>query len=586
VKLTEFSVRHWQFTVVAFAMLVALGVASWLSIPRYEDPPLEFPGYSIIAVFPGASPTDLERLVVKKIEDRLHELDNVKRINSEMRDGVATTYIEFEADQDPDKKYDEVTREVNALRPDLPSELTRLEIKRSTTLNVNIVEVALVSENASYATLDSLAEALQDRLTAVPGVRRAERWGAPQRQVHVDVDLGRLAELRLPVGLLLGAIAGESSDVPAGSVEAGRRIYSVHSSGSYETLGQIRNTVIRGGEGRLVHVGDVASVSWASADSTYRARFDGRRAVFVTANQQAGATVQTVRDGIYDALAAFEKELPGGVTLERGFDQAANVSHRLNRLTEDFLIAIALVALTLLPLGLRAASIVMISIPLSLAIGLVALLGTGFTLNQMTIVGMVIALGLLVDDSIVVVENITRHRREGQGPAEAAVSGTRQIWVAVLGATATLLFAFVPLIFLPGNPGKYIRSLPMAVVYSVLASLLVSLTIMPWLASIFFRNRAGNEGNRALRAFDRGIHATYAPLLDRALKHPRWTIAIAGAIVLASVALVPVVGFSLFPKAETPQFHVDITAPEGSAIAVTDSAARVAQPRLGQRPHG
>ncbi len=583
-KLTDFSVRHWQFTVVIFAMLVALGVASWLTIPRYEDPPVDFPGYSIIAVFPGASPTDLERLVAKKIEDRLHELDNVRKIGSEMRDGVATTFIEFESDQDADKKYDEVTREVNALRPELPSELTRLEIKRSTTLNVNIVQVALVSQNASYATLDSLAEALQDRLTAVPGVRKAERWAAPKRQVHVDVDLGRLAELRLPVGIVLGAIGGESADIPAGAVEAGRRSFNVHSSGSYETLEQIRSTVIRGGNGRLVHVDDVASVSWASADSTYRARFDGRRAVFVTANQLAGTTVQVVRDRIYAALAEFERELPGTVKLERGFDQAANVSHRLNRLTEDFMIAIALVALTLLPLGFRAASVVMISIPLSLAIGLVALIWTGFTLNQMTIVGMVIALGLLVDDSIVVVENITRFRREGHGPAEAAILATNQIWVAVLGATATLLFAFVPLIFLPGGPGRFIRSLPMAVVYSVLASLLVSLTIIPWLSSVLFRKKVEGKGNRALRAFDRAIHVTYAPLLDRALKHPRWALAIAAAIVLASLALVPVVGFSLFPKAETPQFHVDITAPEGSAIAVTDSAARFAERVLAGRP--
>jgi len=584
VRLTAFSVRHWQFTVIVFAMLVALGVSSWMTIPRYEDPPLDFPGYSIVAVYPGASPTDLERLVVKKLEDRLNELENVKRISSSIRDGVATTFIEFDADEDSDRKYDEVTREVNALRPDLPSQLTRLDITRSTTLNVNIVQVALVSPNASFATLDSLAEALQDRLTAVPGVRKAERWGAPKRQVHVDVDLGRLAELRLPVGLVLGAIGGESTDIPAGAVESGRRSFSVHSSGSYETLDEIRATVIRGGRGRLVHVSDVATVRWASADSTYRARFNGRRAVFVTANQQAGTTVQAVRDRIYAALDAFEKDLPGTVTLERGFDQAANVSHRLNRLTEDFLIAIALVALTLLPLGFRAASIVMISIPLSLAIGLVALAWAGFTLNQMTIVGMVIALGLLVDDSIVVVENITRFRREGRGPREAAILGTKQIWVAVLGATATLLFAFIPLIFLPGNPGRFIRSLPMAVVFSVLASLLVSLTIIPWLASIFFRRKAEGEGNRYLQAFDRGIHKTYAPVLDRALKHPRWTLVIAAVIVLVSVALVPVVGFSLFPKAETPQFHVDITAPEGASIAVTDSAARFAERVLRQRP--
>ncbi len=583
-RLTSFSVRQWQFTVVVFAMLVALGVASWMTIPRFEDPPVDFPGYSIIAVYPGASPADLERLVVKKVEDRLHELDNVKRINSHMQDGVASIFIEFESGQDADRKYDEVTREVNALRPELPSELTRLEIKRSTTLNVNIVQVALVSERASYATLDSLAEALQDRLTAVPGVRRAERWAAPARQVHVQVDLGRLAEMRLPVGQVLAAIGSESADIPAGAVEAGRRSFSVHSSGSYESLDQIRSTVIRGGDGRLLHVGDVATVEWASADSTYRARFDGKRAVFVTATQQAGTTVGSVRNRIYAALDLFEPELPGTLRLMRGFDQAANVSRRLDRLGEDFLIAIALVALTLLPLGLRAAAVVMISIPLSLAIGLVGLNGTGFSLNQMTIVGMVIALGLLVDDSIVVIENISRFRRAGHGAAEAAILATKQIWVAVLGATATLLFAFVPLLFLPGGPGRFIRSLPTAVVYTVLASLFVSLTIIPWLASVLLGKKAGGKGNLALRAFDRAIHATYAPMLDRALKHPRWTLALAAAFVVASMVLVPVVGFSLFPKAETPQFHVDITAPEGASIAVTDSAARYAERVLTRRP--
>src|SRR5206468_4024165 len=176
-----------------------------------------------------------------------------------------------------------------------------------------------------------------------------------------------------------------------------RRSCSVRSSGSYETLDQIRGTVVRGGSGRLVHVGDVARVSWGSADSTYRARFNGRRSVFITATQREGTTVGAVRDHVYDGLDQFEETLPPGVGLHRGFDQAANVSHRLGRLGEDFLIALGLVLLTLLPLGGRAALVVMISIPLSLAMAVMSLARTGFTLNQLSIVGMVIALGLLVD---------------------------------------------------------------------------------------------------------------------------------------------------------------------------------------------
>ena len=583
-KLTEFSVKNWQFTVVLFVMLAALGLTSLFRISRGEDPPIDFPTFTIVAVYPGASAEDLERLVVKQLEDTLHGLDDVRSISSNIRPGVARVQVEFEPNEDADKKYDDVVREVNALRTGLPPEVARLDIYKASTLDVNIVQVALVSPLASYATLDSLGEALEDRLTALPGVRTAERWGAPERQVDVDLDLGRLAALRLPVGQVLGAIGGESADIPGGSVDVGRRSFSVRSSGSYETLDQVRGTVVRGGNGRLVHVGDVAHVSWGSADSTYRARFNGRRAIFVTATQRAGTTVGAVRDRIYAGLDEFERTLPPGITLHRGFDQAANVAHRLGRLGEDFLIALSLVLLTLLPLGGRAALVVMISIPLSLAMAVTSLAWTGFTLNQLSIVGMVIALGLLVDDSIVVVENITRYRRAGHSRTQAAILATQQIWVAVLGATATLVFAFVPLLFLPGGPGRYIRSLPVAVVFAVLASLVVSLTVIPWLASLLLGRDEGPEGNRFLRAFDRGIHATYAPLLDRALHRPGRTLVLAGAFVVASFALVPVVGFSLFPKAETPQFRVDITAPEGASIAATDSAARYAERVLGRAP--
>ncbi len=582
-KLTAFAVRHWQFTVILFTMLTALGLTSLATIPRGEDPPIDFPTFTVVAVYPGANPSDLERLVVKQIEDTLHRLDDVKNITSRIRSGVARIEIEFDPNQDADKKYDDVVREVNALRPQLP-DLVQLTIYKASTLDVNIVQVALVSDLAPYHLLDSLAEQLEDRLSALPGVRAAERWGAPQRQVDVALDLGRLAQVGLPVGQVLGAIGGESADIPGGDADAGHKSFSVRSSGGYETLAQVRSTVVRGGNGRLVRVGDVAQVAWGYGDSTYRARFNGRRAVFVTATQRAGTTVQAVRNEIYAELDRFQRELPRGVVLARGFDQAANVSHRLGRLGEDFLIALGLVLLTLLPLGPRAAAVVMISIPLSLAMALTGLAWTGFTLNGLTIVGMVIALGLLVDDSIVVVENITRFRRAGHSRIDAAILATRQIWVAVLGATATLVFSFVPLLFLPGGPGRYIRSLPVAVIAAVLASLFVSLTIIPWLSSLLFGKDEGPDGNRFLRAFDRGIHASYAPLLDRALRRPAWMLAISAAFVAASFAFVPVMGFSLFPKAETPQFRVDITAPEGASIAATDSAARYAERVLRKTP--
>jgi len=174
-KLLDFPVRNWQFTVILFAMLAALGVSSWLAIPRGEDPPLEVPTFIVIAVYPGASPADLERLVVKDVEERLDALDNVNKIESKIQDGVATTQVEFEVGQNPDDRYEEVLREMNALRPELPAELAQFTVEKFTTLDVAIAQLALVSETAPYHELDHLAEKLEDRLTALPGVRNAKR---------------------------------------------------------------------------------------------------------------------------------------------------------------------------------------------------------------------------------------------------------------------------------------------------------------------------------------------------------------------------------------------------------------------------
>src|SRR5690606_28910871 len=238
-----------------------------------------------------------------------------------------------------------------------------------------------------------------------------------------------------------------------------------------------------------------------------------------------------------------------------------------------FLIAVTLVLLTLLPLGTRASLVVMIAVPLSLAMGVIALNLFGYSLNQLSIVGFVVALGLVVDDSIVVVENIERWMREGFSRVEAAVRGTHQIALAVVGCTATLAIAFMPLMFMPETAGDFIRSLPMAVIGSVIASMLVALVVVPLLASRLLKPHENPEGNAVLRWLQRAIPSTYAVLLDKALKRP-WP----------TLALIPVVGFSLFPASEKPQFLIRIDAPLQSHIYATDSITRQVEKELAEWP--
>jgi len=582
--LVAFAVRRWQFTVLMFLMFSALGYSSWLAIPRAEDPAFPVPIYTSVAVYPGASPEDMEQLVTEPIEKRLNALTDVKELKSTSSNGLSVVTVEFESDVDAERKYDQVVREINAVRPELPASLLRLDVQRNENSDLAVLQLALVAPVTPYAELDDIAQRLEDGITRVDGVKNVKRWAVPPREMQVTLDLGRLATLNLTSSAVLSALGSDNLQIPGGSVDVGTRRYNVATPGRYRDADDVLHTVIGGANGSIIRLSDVGSVRWADGDAVHIGRYNGQRAMFVTVAVQGGRNITTVRDAVWLELDAFDKTLRAGVTLARGFDQSRNVEARLSQLGKDFAIAIALVLITLLPLGFRASVIVMVSIPLSLALAVVLLNASGFSLNQLSIVGFVIALGLLVDDSIVVVENISRFLRSGMSRTQAAIEGTRQISVAVLGATATLIFAFLPLLFLPGLSGKYIRSLPIAVVYAVLASLLVSLTIIPWMASRLMPQHEAAEGNRFLQWLDNGIRRTYAPLLHLALGAPRRTLLLSALTVVGAIALVPVVGFSLFPKAGTPQYHVEIETPEGTSLAETDRAVRYAEQVIGAMP--
>lgn len=584
-SILEFPIKRYQFTLVAFLCLVAMGIYAFISVPREEDPSFRISGFDIAAIMPGADPQDLERLVAKPLEDRLSELDDVRQLETVIADGVSFTIVEFEAYTDADKKYDEVLREVNALRPTLPAELRQISIRKFSPGLVNIVQYALVSAEAPYRELEDHARALKDVLKAVPGIRTSESWAYPPRELRIEVNMERLADLKLNAARVIQALDSENANIPAGIIDVGSRSFTVKSTGSYENLEQVRDTVISSIDGRVVRVRDVAEVRWAEGQWGHVGRYNGQRAVFVTANMKEGQNILQVRKALGEAVARYESGLPKRVKLELGFDQSRNVESRLNRLYIDFSIAIALVLITLLPLGLHAAGIVMISIPLSLAFGIAVLHFLGYSLNQLSIAGFVVALGLLVDDSIVAVENIARHLRLGYDRTRAAILGTRQIFLAILGCTATLIFAFLPLMALPGTAGKFIRVLPTAVVATVVGSLLIALFIIPFLASRMLRDEDAGHSNRLLQRIMDAIHRYYRPALHYCLARPKATVVAAiGGSLLLSFLLVPVLGSSLFPKADTPQFLVQVDTPTGTSLAETDRALRFVEAELDKLP--
>lgn len=574
-KLTAYALKNTRFTLVVFFCFIALGVSSFLSIPRREDPTLNFPRTVVLAVLPGGSALEIERLVVRPLEDSIKELDDITKLRATIRDGVVVMTVEFLSHVDPDKAYDGVLRQVNKVRGTLPTGIASLEVVRVSTTSVTFLQLALVAPDASVAQLDEITEALRRRCEAIPGVRTTERHALPARQVRVSLDLDRVAALKLPVSRIVTALQAGNTTIPGGAIDLGDRRFNLETSGAYRSLDEIRRTPVAGDRGAVVRLGDVAQVEWTTESDDYFARLNGERAVFVAVMPGEKSNLFAVRDRVEASLAEFRQTLPAGIRLQTVFDQTENIQRRLGRLEEDFVLAFVLVLVTVLPLGFRASLLVLVSIPLSLAMGITALHLLGQSLNQLSIVGFVIALGLLVDDSIVVVENIARFRREGYGPVEAALAGTNQIAVAVVGTTIVVLLAFFPLLKLPGSAGDFLRSMPLAVVLTVLASMFVSLTIVPLLASRLLGGPAQpGHGNSLLRALNHGISRSYRPLLHFCMRHRFLTLVLAAAITALAPLIVKRIGFSLFPKAGIPQFLVEIETEEGSSLAGTDAVAR------------
>lgn len=580
----DFAVKRWQITLVGFALLVAVGLSAFLSIPRSVDPHFPSPFINIVAVVPGAEPSDMETTVAKPIEDVLQGVDGIVRVQSRSTDSTAVITAEFGWDGDPEVNYNDVVREVNAIRSTLPSTLQRLEFNKTRTTEAAVVQFALVSETASYRRLEKYAKDLRERINRVPGVRGSKAWAIPTPEVRVAIDSGRLAQLGLPVTSITDALRNGSTDLPPGAVQSGDQRLNVQAGGAFKSLDEVEDVPLRARDGRLLRVKDVATVGWGYEEQPHLARYNGKRAIWVTFNQKDGLNVLAIRDGVVAAADEYRKLLPPDVELVVGFDQSGDIGRRLAQLGRDFGIALALVLITLLPLGWRASLVVMVSVPLSLAIGCAVLATLGYTLNQLAISGFIIALGLLVDDSIVVTENIARHLREGEDRQAAALSGTREIAVAVIGCTAVLIFAFLPLCFLPEGAGKFTRSLPVAVLGTVAASLLVSLTIVPFLASRMLPRSESEHGNRFLQAIQFGIHRFYAPVLHWGLTRPWAAMAAATVLIASGFALVPLIGSSLFPPADTPYFLVQITAPEGAALSQTDRAAKAVEAALKDEP--
>ena len=259
-SIITFFVRNTSFTMVLILAILALGFNSLMNMPRGEDPVVNFPRFFIVAVYPGASPIDLEDQVVDPLESRINELDEIKKVKSTIEDGLAIVDVEYEFEVDREEKYQEIIREVNIARAELPKDLYLLEVQEFNSSDVNIFQMALLSQKSSYADLEDMAEDLVDQLEKVKGIKKVESWGYPEQEVRVELNLEKIAQLGIPLDYIYGAIQSENLNIPGGAVQLNTRRFNVKTSGDFDALEDIENTVVFAAEGDITLLKDVAEV--------------------------------------------------------------------------------------------------------------------------------------------------------------------------------------------------------------------------------------------------------------------------------------------------------------------------------------
>jgi multidrug efflux pump subunit AcrB len=595
-RLPRLAIDNASFIWMAFIFLTILGFRALMTMPRTENPEVTVPGSSVIVLMPGASSIDMEKMVALPVEESVSELEDIKTITSDVRDGLAVVAVEFEFKSDADEKYNEVVRQVNSIRNTLPDEIIQLDMWQWSISDMNMMQLALVSETAPYAELEEVAEELSNRIEKVRSIRKVSYYGLPDQEIHIRLDFEKMAMVNTSISHIVSAIESNNTNIPGGEMKLGPNSLSVKSSGSFQELDEIRNCVVNSYRGRLIYLRDVAEVGYGYEEQNYLTRYGEKdpagpggsaRSIFIGISQKEGLNVLKTSKEIMPLLETFRKELPGSMKMEVVYDQPTTVKNRINGFMNNLLQGMVLVALLIfISLGFRSAIVVAIAIPLSLTIGLGFVDLAGFGLQQISIAGLVVVLGMLVDNSIVMVQNINRFMQMGHKRREASILAASEIGWPVVSATLTTILAFVPIAAMPDQAGEFIMSLPVTIMITLTVSLLIALTLTPMITSRLFREpEAGKENPGGFGRFMKWvIEKPFRSSLALALKRPGITLLIALAYLAASSWMFRYVGISFFPKAEQPNLMIQASLPEGSSLDRTDRVARYMESVLDTMP--
>ncbi len=483
--LTSLAVENRTSVVVLFAFVTIAGLVFYRAIPKESFPEIEIPSVAVNTVYPGVSPSDIESLVTRKIEEELNTISGLKELTSTSMEGYSSVVAEFETSTNMDEALQKVREKVDLVRPEIPSDAEDPSIFELSMSDVPVMQVN-ISGGYGLVRLKEIGEDLKERLEAIPAVLRVELRGGLEREVKVDVDLSKLQYYNVSFDDAISAIRQENVNIPGGSIDVNGVKYLVRVDGEFDDPAVVGDLVVETIGGRPVYVRDVAAVEFGFAERRSYARLGDEPVVTLDVIKRSGENIIATAEAVRSEIEAMRPLFPPSTVVSITSDMSADIGDMVSSLQNNIISGLILiVGVLLFVLGLRTSIFVAVSIPTSMFLTFIVLWALGVSMNMVVLFSLILALGMLVDNAIVIVENIHRFIEEGWDRKTAARKATGEVAGPVIAATATTLAAFTPLLFWPGMAGQFMQYLPLTLIVTLSSSLFVALVIVPTLCSLF-----------------------------------------------------------------------------------------------------
>ncbi len=562
-----------QVTVLALLVIIVVaGLYSYSTLPRESFPDITIPYVFVTTTYEGVAPADMEELITIPIERKLKGIDDVEEIRSTSAEGISTVAIKFLPKVDLDDALQKVRDKVDQAEGDLPADLQDDPVIKEVNFSDMPVIRVVLSGPFSLRRLQNLAEDIQDRLESISGVLEARLTGGLEREIHVEFDLDRVRAYHVPFSSIIGSLTNSNVNMPGGSMDIGEGKYLVRVPEDFQHPSEIFSIVAFVRDGKPVYLRDLATIKDAFKDPLTRSRINREKSVTIGVLKRSGENIVRVTDEVKRVVNDMRPELPQTLQIDLTADQSNDVRLMVSDLENNIISGLILVlAVIFFFIGGQSAIFVALAIPYSMFITFSLLTGFNVTLNMVVLFSLILALGMLVDNGIVIVENIYRHMQQGESRQEAAAIGTDQVAWPVITSTLTTLGAFSPMLFWPGIMGEFMGYLPMTLIMALCASLFVALVINPVLSA---RYQKINTNKPAKKRASREplIKQFYLVFLKWSLRH-RWLVISSAVILLIAATLAFVFfgkGTEFFPDTEPRRAYVNIKMPEGTNLDTSD----------------